>query len=156
MRRTRWALASAVAAVLIVSLATPALAAPHRSTGDRIGLFAGDRTYPANTAFYVSHGNGAVQGEDTAIGRGFGPDGFTLEVDGASRSATYWVTDGRDGFVTTVWVFNFPDGMTGVHTFTGHWWAPCGVPTADIPCGDSPPTTPVEYLTLEITVTFVE
>jgi hypothetical protein len=155
MRRTRWTLAAAVAALLVASVATPALAARHESTGDRISLFAGDRTYPADAAFFVSHGNGAILGQDTAIGRGFGPEGFTLDVDGARRDATYWVTGVGDGAITTVWVFNFPGGMTGVHTFTGHWWAPCGAPTAEIACGDSPPTTPVEYLTEEIAVTFV-
>jgi hypothetical protein len=28
--------------------------------------------------------------------------------------------------VSRVWVFNFPDGLSGTHTFTGHWVTPFG------------------------------
>ena len=50
-------------------------------------------------------------------------------------------------------MFNFPNGMTGVHTFTGHWFLACGF-DPEIPCNGRPPTTPVEYDTESVTVTF--
>jgi hypothetical protein len=144
-----------VVAILLGALtvalgAAPAFASPRESTGDRINLFAGDEEYPADTPFFVAHGNAAFIGEDTASGRAR----FVLEVDGEIVPATYETHGQADRTVLHVWVFNFPDGMTGVHTFTGHWLAPCGAPTAYLACGESRPTTPVEYESHTVMVTF--
>lgn len=136
---------------LSVALGTaPALASPREPTGDRIGLFGGDQEYPADTPFFISHGNGMVVGEDRALGR----DGFVLEVDGMVVDPSYETRSLADGMFVHARTYDFPDGMTGTHMFTGHWLAPCGAPTAYLPCGDARPNTPVEYQSLTITVMF--
>jgi hypothetical protein len=140
-----------VAALFTAAMTGPALAGERAPTGDRIGLFGGDQSYPAGTSFYVLHGNMGVVDEDAAIGR----NRFVLEVDGSVVPATYQTREEADGLMIHLWVFNFPDGMTGVHTFTGHWYAPCGVATQFLDCGPATPTTPVEYETQQISVRFI-
>jgi hypothetical protein len=139
-----------LAALLVAAMTGPALGRERTPTGDRIGLFGGDRSYPADTSFYVMHGNAGVVDEDAAIGR----NTFVLEVDGSAVPATYQTREEADGLIVHQWVFNFPDGMEGVHTFTGHWYAPCGVATQFLDCENATPTTPVEYETQQISVTF--
>lgn len=145
-------MATLLGALVIALGVTPAFAAPRERTGDRINLFVGDTEYPAGAPFYIAHGIGAILGEDTAIGRG----SFVLEVDGATAPASYMERDVADGMLTSVSVFNFPAGMSGTHTFTGHWFAACGAPTGYLACGDNPPNTPLEFETLEVVVTFIE
>jgi hypothetical protein len=139
-----------LAALLVTAMTGPALGRERTPTGDRINLFGGNQSYPADTSFYVVHGNASLVGEDAAIGR----SRFVLEIDGAVVPATYQTRGEADGLVTHLWVFNFPDGMTGVHSLAGHWYAPCGVATQFLDCGGATPTTPVEYETHQITVTF--
>jgi hypothetical protein len=56
---------------------------------------------------------------------------FKLEVDGVSVPPTYVeFTRNLDPeypqwFLDRVYFFNFPNGMTGTHTFEGHWIVPC-------------------------------
>ena len=54
---------------------------------------------------------------------------FTHAVDDVVQDEDYVVRrvdrSWDPGFLLRSWVYNFPDGMTGTHTFTGHWWAPC-------------------------------
>jgi hypothetical protein len=45
------------------------------------------------------------------------------------------------GAVSRVWVFSFPDGLSGIHTFTGHW---------DTPDGEDILTVTVDFTTNEI------
>ncbi len=152
MRHTRRILMLAgFTALLATAMTGPALAQDRTPTGDRIGLFGVDQSYPADTPFYVMHGSQAVVDEDAAIGR----NDFVLEVDGTVVAATYQTREEADGLLTHLWTFNFPGGMTGVHTFTGHWYAPCGVATQFLDCEGATPTSPVEYETQQISVTFI-
>jgi len=81
--------------------------------------------YPADTAFHIRHGWllfptwGDQPGEFT----------FALKVDGSAVAPTYidrWTEVTEWGPVLyRDWVYNYPDGMTGVHTFVATWIAPC-------------------------------
>lgn len=121
--------------VVLVALlfATSVLAAEHVPTGDRIlltcpGFYcSGTQEYPANTAFHIRHGwidilptAGDVPGQWK----------FQLDVDGVTIRPSYvmrW-TEVVDGVpkLNRSWVYNYPEGMTGSHLFTGHWIMPCG------------------------------
>jgi hypothetical protein len=140
-------MAALTSMALLLMVAAPAGATNQQPTGDRINLFLGDQSYPASTPFYLKHGFGLDPRTDGAIGLYT----FTLDLDGAARAATFRTTEYADGFVIKWWYFNFPNGMTGTHTFVGHHWAPCG---DSIPCNGSLPGTLVEILTLTATVTF--
>ena len=163
MRPKRSLAALALAAGVMLSAAVPvAIAAPGSPVGGRIDLIAGgdNQEYPAGTAFDIRHGLSLFAGDDGALGRSL----FTLEVDGQTQTPSYTRHHVIEpNLVGLVWVFNFPAGMTGVHTFTGHWFIACGIapvgdPTADpyVPCDGSLPTTPVEFATSYVTVTFID
>ncbi len=110
--------------VALLSMATPAAtAAKSVRVGDRLSLFGGYTTFPAEQPFHIAHG----WWNPTNI-PGVGLFKFSLDVDGApvrvdfiERSAI----SGDPDELLWVWVFNFPDGMTGSHSFTGHWTGPC-------------------------------
>lgn len=57
----------------------------------------------------------------------------------------------RRGLFTCLWVFDFLAGLSGPHTFTGHFFAPC---LTAVDCAGSRPNTLKEVLTLTLTVTF--
>jgi hypothetical protein len=145
-------LALLIAATLALTTASAALGADRATTGDRINLFNGDQELPAGAPFFVRHGIANVLGDDRAVGR----MSFVLEIDGVQQLATYTEHHVADGMLTQTWVFNYPGGMSGTHTFIGHWLGVCGLPTAYLPCGDGGPGTLVEFTTEEITVTFTD
>jgi hypothetical protein len=118
----RLAVAAVTIALLLASV-TAAAAASRERVGDRISLFEPPATYPADTAFHIWHGFIFQQGID----RGYGRYEFQLEVDGVATAADFTDVDVLDpGAVSRVWVFNFPAGLSGTHTFTGHWITPDG------------------------------
>jgi len=143
----------AMAALVLGSaclVAGPAAAATHATTGSRISLFGGATTYPAATAFYGDHGFGFNPGDAAA-----GKYRFSLDIDGITRAASYSVsTMYPDGSLESRhWIFNVPSGLVGVHTLTGHWFAPCGS-TPGVDCAGQPRNTLIEITTLGATVTF--
>ena len=91
--------------------------------------------FPAGDPFYVEHGHGLVKDED--LPRGLFD--FVLYVDGAVQKPDYRSTNVEtnlwlgppDNLVFYPWlmfrtnVYNYADGMTGTHVFTGQWTAPC-------------------------------
>jgi len=114
--------------VLILSSVGGAVAASRDRVGERISLFNPPATYPADTAFHIWHGF-LFEPSDT----GYGRFEFKLEVDGAERAADFFTVEVLDRrTVSKVWTFNFPDGMTGTHTFTGHWITPDGEDTISV------------------------
>ena len=123
-RLPRWArlTVAALSIVLLLTSAGGAVAASKERVGDRISLFEPPSTYPADTAFHLWHG---FVFED--FDRGYGRYEFNLDVDGVEVAADFFDVDVFDrGTVSKVWVFNFPDGMTGTHTFEGTWITPDG------------------------------
>ena len=109
------------AAVLLV--AAPLLAARPEPVGGRINVLAGNPSeYEAGEPFHIVHG-WALENFDYPPGR----YGFQLDVDGTYLTEDHRFIEGGgpDFAQVRTWLFNFPDGMSDVHTFTGHWWVPC-------------------------------
>jgi hypothetical protein len=111
--------------VLIAALllAIPVAAAPRAPTGTRIDILAGGPTsLPAGDPFHLRHGwLLEIPGD--------GPRGlydFALEVDGVLIEPDFSTTS-SDASGNLIWlnVYNFPAGMSGTHSFTGHWYGPC-------------------------------
>jgi hypothetical protein len=147
VRRLFMAIVTSMAVLLTV--AAPVGATNQVPTGNRINLFLGDQSYPASTAFHIKHGFLLNPTVDSAIGKFV----FTLEVDGVSRPVDFRTSQELpDGSVEKWWYFNFPNGMTGTHTFVGHHRGPCG--SQFVPCNGQPRNTVVDLLTLTGTVTF--
>jgi hypothetical protein len=118
----RLAVAAVTIALLLASV-TCAAAASRERVGDRISLFDPPTTYPADTAFHIWHGFAFHRSTE----RGYGRYEFQLDVDGVATAADFIDVDVLEpGVVSRVWVFNFPDGLSGTHTFTGHWVTPDG------------------------------
>lgn len=123
--RPTWArlVVAALTMALLLAGVSSVAAAGRERVGDRISLFDPPTTYPADTAFHIWHGFIFEQGVD----RGYGRNEFQLDVDGVTTTADFTDVDVLDPrVVSRVWVFNFPEGLTGTHTFTGYWMTPDG------------------------------
>jgi hypothetical protein len=152
----------ALTVLSVLLLATPAAAKTAEPVGAQINILLGTpTTYPAGAPFHIIH---ATISGFVLPPRGTGKDGFALEVDGVPRAPDFILRDAippsETGLpypgVRTGFLFNFPDGMTGTHTFTGHWYAPCATAVAldgyTDPCRT--PSEQVEYLTRSLAVIF--
>jgi hypothetical protein len=138
--------------------ALPATAAPPEPVGTRINVNAGTPTdFPAGEPFHISQGWGVGA---TAPPQAAGIWNFKLEVDGVPRAPDI-VERTADSLTTTGyelpllnrrWTFNFPDGLSGTHTFTGHWIGPCQFASVG---SCATPNAPVEVFSRSLTVTFV-
>jgi hypothetical protein len=121
-------------------LAGPAFARGER-VGDRLKPFGIDHSFPAGAPFYIWLGwffNGRIHDVPK-----YGNFGAVVKIDGEVVSEDFIErTSGGDGYVFWDWVWNFPEGMTGTHTFKASWYAACGYiwelapELLDGPCGD--------------------
>lgn len=119
------------AAIGLVSSSVAAGDVPR--TGDqRVGIFAcafsppcDEITLTANEAFFVAHGFTSEPNEDLLNPR----HRFELQVDG---DQVHGPLDLDLAASSKLYVFNFRDGMTGTHAFTGCWYATDG---SGIACG---------------------
>lgn len=86
----------------------------------------GDLSLTAGEAFHVAHGFTGEPWADLVnpLHR------FELTIDGAQ---VHGAIDLDNGASEKWYVFNFPTGMTGTHTFTGCWYSPDG--SLAFPCG---------------------
>ena len=120
---------------LVLIMAAPAAAANNVPTGPQIRVDPADGNpiyYPENTPFHIRHGWHAsiTPGEDINVGY-LAKAGFSLEIDGAYVEETYIdrVKISEDPVYVEglykFYFFNFPDGLTGEHTFTGHYYVQC-------------------------------
>ena len=123
-----------LAILLSLIMTAPAAAASKDPTGPQIrvdpdgGVF----HYPENTPFHIRHGwhSAITQGEEVNV-KLLAKAGFSLEIDGSYVGETYIDRVrlvGEDPVLTDLYkfyFFNFPDGLTGEHTFTGHWYIQC-------------------------------
>lgn len=146
--------------VLVLVVVLPVSAARPVPVGDRINVLAGTPLdYPADTAFHIKHGWMFGPG-DEVTGYPLGKFDFQLEVDGVMQEDDFLLRENdrstRPISRTLLWVHNFPDGMTGTHTFTGTWLAPCRYAVDQgwftDPCAR--PNAMVEFATIDHTVTF--
>lgn len=107
----------------LLGMATPASAAQKVRVGTHISLLTGPTTFTAGAPFHFVHGWGTDASVD-----GIGIYDFEFEVDGTLREEDFVersVMSGNPDLLFRLWVYNFPNGMTGTHTFTGHWFGPC-------------------------------
>jgi hypothetical protein len=107
----------------LLGITTPASAAQKVRVGTRIDLRTGPTTFTAGAPFHIAHGWITDSSVD-----GVGIYDFELEIDGVLRYEDFVersVTRGDPDLLNRIWVYNFPNGMTGTHTFTGHWYGPC-------------------------------
>jgi hypothetical protein len=112
----------ALTVALLLTAVGGAAAMSKVRVGDRISLLAPPATYPAGTAFHIWHGFVFQDGDV-----GYGRYRFELDVDGVERVSDFFDVFAFDrGTVAKVWVFNFPAGLTGTHTFEGLWITPKG------------------------------
>jgi hypothetical protein len=155
MKRLAFTFALALA---LSASGTPAPAADQEPVGPRINVLLGTpASYPAGEPFHIEHGWGITPDDPPAVA---GVYSFSLDVDGVPRPAdlvirttTSTPTSGFDvPILNRGWVFNFPDGMTGTHTFTGHWFVPCRY-SGSTTCAT--PNDPTEQFSRTLTVTFV-
>jgi hypothetical protein len=160
----RFHLFALLALLLLVApeAAAPAAAA-NEPVGQRINVYLGSPTsFPANTPFHIQHGwaFGATEHPEQD-----GIFAFSLNVDGVPRDADFVLRSAESpqaaGYeyptLSSSWVFNFPAGMTGTHTFTGNWIAPCRIAVAQLGYAGqcSTPNRPVVVTSRSVTVNFV-
>lgn len=161
--RKRTASLILIALGLAVVLVPSATTAEKERVGTRISLFAGSfQVFPASQPFHIAHGWG-LSPHDPAKPAALGKYGFSLAVDGVERQADF-VDKGHvenpdfGRLQSRIWVHNFPDGMTGTHTFTGHWFGPCAALVASGfapgPC-EHPAETTTSVGPPTVTVVFV-
>jgi hypothetical protein len=144
----RLSIAILMSMALLLMLVAPVAATVRQPTGPRLNLFLGNQSYQASTAFHIRDGWLLDSTTIDAIGR----YSFTLDVDGSPRASDFRTSqEFADGFVAKTWYFNFPVGMTGTHTFVGHFLGPCG---GSFPCNGLPAESVIELGTLTATVTF--
>lgn len=139
-------------AVMLLA-ATPLLASPPPPTGTWVNLIAGfPTTVPAGEPFFVGHG-WIFDPQTTTPGH----FDFQLDVDGEYQQRTRFYVQRDGALMIRFWAFEYPEGMSGTHTFTGHWIAPCAFAVDNGlypgPCGH--PNEEVEvYIADPLTVTF--
>ena len=148
MRRLPIAFACATTLLLVLTAATSLAAPRNQAIGDRLNLIT-DETFPASTPFHINHGFAFVIGDNT-----IGLSKFELDMDGTPLTADFikWAPVGDGITVSEFWYYNFSAGMTGVHTFTRHYFQACD--DNDVPCDGARINTPVELFTVSTTVTF--
>jgi hypothetical protein len=146
-----------IIAILLLMSVNP-VAAYNQSiqpVGDRINLLDGDQTYPADTAFFIADSFYWETGDPIHPGR-FDiklavDDHFVNEV-----SVQHLVMRGDDvNIVIIAWLYNFPDGMQGEHTFEMYFIVPCAIALEEgLTTACSNPGAPFQYLYVEAEVTF--
>jgi hypothetical protein len=143
--------------VAILILAIPSVASARSElVGERILVFYdGSTEFPEGTPFHIFHG--WVQASDSEA---IGIFDFELEIDGVLQSTgfkMFSVDAGNPDTLWRLWAYNFPEGMTGTHTFTGHWYAPCqnAVDWLGYPGACATPNAKVETNTRTLVVNFV-
>lgn len=111
--------------VLLLALVpiVPVSAGPREPVGEWMTWHIPVYSFPANEPFHHEHGWLSLTPGEYPIG-GYG---FVLEVDGVVITPSYKINarDRATGTLKTTNVFNFPDGMSGVHVFTGYYYVPC-------------------------------
>lgn len=110
---------------MVLPLVVPVSAARPQPVGEQIGLWIEDpMDFPEGEPFHIAHGWTI----DPSAGYPVGKFAFDLEIDGVPVDADFVLREyipGEEEPLLRLWVHNFPDGMSGSHSFTGHWFAPC-------------------------------
>ncbi len=108
-------------------MATSAQPVTPTEVGARISVFGGaTQTFPAGQPFHFSHGWQVKPDTDGALGAWR----FLLTLDGVELNPDFidlrQIDDPVNGhLIHRVYVFNFPNGLTGTHVFGGTFAGPC-------------------------------
>ena len=137
----------------------PVAAANIVRVGDEINIFYQTPTeFPEGEPFHIDHGWRFRFTVDSMMGVGL--YNFELDVDGNPVDEDFLehaVVKGDPNYLDLGWIYNFPDGMTGTHAFTGHWFLPCMAAVEygyiEGPCAK--PNETIEFLTRTLSVTFI-
>lgn len=112
--------------VVIVLLVLFSLASsiPREPIGSRIALYSAEvLKFPAGEPFHIRHG--WYNPSDIT---GSGLFRFALEDNGEFVEDFFVLRSSVSGdpeYLNWIWVYNYPDGLSGTHTFTGHWYGSC-------------------------------
>jgi len=156
----------------ILLMVIPVSAAGREPIGDQIfvGPDGANLNFTAGEPFHVRHGwYGVLGGYDDETNpvdagvRHLPFSGFDLEMDGVYLEPDYILREvtfdpalnvncATYGCLVKQAIFEFPEGLTGTHEFTGHWWIACKYYQED--CDD--PMEILEVQTRTITVIFEE
>ncbi len=107
--------------IIALFIAVPASAKAKVRVGDRIIVHPPDKVFPPNTPFHIAHGWYWTKEHEPHIGKG--KLDFNFELDGKKVNRDFVEMNETEG--TIFYVYNFPEGMTGTHAFTGKWVGPC-------------------------------
>ena len=158
--------------ILLVLLAVASIAAAvDKTVGDRLDLRQESPIYfEPNTSFHIAHGwawvyantwNNSDYTSYQAPGRGY----ITLELDGELIKSDFLMRDVTLEYLPDYdldvrwydisWVYNFPDGLEGDHTFVLTYYFPCEDAEVEgwIICEDKPNEV-VPVLVRELLVKF--
>lgn len=131
----------------ILVLTTSFAASDKVRIGERVVCSGAEIEFPAGAPFHIAHGWAQLPNEEP-----LGLFRFTLDVDGVQVKRDFLEKIDQDdpGDSIWFWVYNFPEGMTGTHTFSCHWYGPCFL------SGETciKKNQIVEYATNELTVIF--
>jgi len=134
--------------ILILVLATPAFAGEKEPVGESLDWEV--VIFDASTPFHMRHG--FLFGTPPLVDP-IGNHKYELEFDGDILKPDFQIMYDRDsGQLVKIYVFNFPDGMTGVHNFIHHYYGPCYIYFAVCEF----PHKSVEFYTVDQWITFTE
>lgn len=149
--------------IITLMITIPVMAAKLEPVGEQINVRIGPETgyYPENAPFFIRHGWMSVlePGKPPDVAK-FAKSRFALEIDGELVEEDYVDivrVPGEEPGTANIFqyfFFIFPEGMTGEHTFTGHWYIECKwmEDPPNMICKD--PDAIIEALERSITVTF--
>ena len=110
---------------------------PGKTTGEQVFIhWAPTETFPANEPFFIAHGWAFIMHhEDLNVVNGKKDATYALELDGEllkedyiNKRVTPAVQDEwGDHWRQTMWIYNFPDGLEGTHTFVAKYWVECQI-----------------------------
>jgi len=113
--------------ITLLSLTMPVNAAAGREkVGERIYIYyelEDPLPFSASQPFYIA--SGWANPSDIP---GVGLFKFSLDIDGVPVNEDFIersAISGDPDYLLWLWVYTFPEGMTGSHSFTGHWSGPC-------------------------------
>jgi hypothetical protein len=132
-----------------------------QEAGARIGIFGGaTQSFPAGQPFHFSHGWLVKPDTDGPLGLW----SVSLTLDGVQLHPDFieerQIDDPVFGhLIHRVYVFNFPNGLTGTHVFAGTFWGPCDKLVAEGfaagPCVTPNAVIAADGFPVTTTVTFV-
>ena len=146
-------------AILILGLAVPVPAQGREVTGEQLYLWGvPEQDFPAGEPFFIAHGWINLPRLKPPPGL-MGLLTFELEMDGQLIREDYhfFIPDPWEQPIVLYrnWVYNFPEGLTGDHIFTLHYYAPCILAYGEESCPPPYRNEVVELYTYEALVHFV-